>query len=82
MKYKYIIIYYIYYVYSFPQQYHWFYARDEWRVQHMYVNKLCNELKSKNHVIISIDAEKIFYKNQAYLHDKSHRMSRNRGNIL
>ena len=72
-------------MYSFPQQYHWFYAREEWRVQYMYVNKcnkLYNELKGKNHVIISIDAEKTIDKNHAYLHDKSHKMSRTRRNIL
>ena len=40
-----------------------------------------NKLKDKNHMIISIDAEKAFDKNSTYLYDKNPPESRNRKNI-
>lgn len=65
MKYKYIIIYYIYIIcilfhdntIGFMPE-----MNGEFNILVNKSNKLYNELKGKNHVIISIDAEKIFVK--------------------
>ena len=40
-----------------------------------------NKLKNKNHIIISIDAEKAFEKNVTSIYDKNSSESRNRRNI-
>ena len=40
-----------------------------------------NKLKNKNHIIISIDAEKAFEKNVTSTYDKTSSESRNRKNI-
>ena len=40
-----------------------------------------NKLKDKNHMIISIDAEKAFDKNSTSIYDKNSPESRNRRNI-
>ena len=51
---------------------------------HKSINEIhhINKLKNKNHMIISIDAEKVFDKNSTSTYDKNPPESRNRRNIL